>query len=129
MLLSLLLSNVAALTSTLSDISRPSFASQVDAAVVNTRELSEPLDRGEDSEEWLNIDAEHFDQMLENALTKGKSKARQDANAMEVNREETAEPAEETLASEQAKKLKDLANKVENFLEGEGDIEGAMFEE
>ncbi len=112
-----------------SDTSRPSFASQVDAAAAGVDELSEPLDRGEESDEWLNLNAEDFDQMLENSRTKGKSKARQDSNAMDVDKEETAESAENLLASEQAKKLKDLANKVENFIEGEGDIEGAIFDE
>ena len=112
--------------STLSDTSRTSFASQVDAAVAKVTELPESLDQGEESDEWLNIDAENFDQMLENGLTKGKVKARQHANAMDVDGDETAE---NSLASEQAKRLKDLANKVEDFIEGEGDIEGAIFEE
>lgn len=39
------------------------------------------------------------------------------------------ESPEDRLASEQAKKLKDLASKVENFIDGEGDLEGARFEE
>ena len=39
------------------------------------------------------------------------------------------ESPEDRLASEQAKKLKDLASKVESFLDGEGDVEGARFEE
>jgi hypothetical protein len=117
------------LTSTLSDTSRPSFASHVDAAATILKDLSEPLDRGEESDEWLNLDAENFDQILEDSRTKGKSKDRQDGNAMEVDVEETAESAEDRLASEQAKRLKDLANKVENFIEGEGDVEGAIFDE
>lgn len=101
----------------------------MDAAVAGVKELSEPLDRGEESDKWLNLNAEDFDQMLENSRTKGKSKARQDGNAMDVDKEETSESPEDLLASEQAKKLKDLANKVENFIEGEGDIEGAIFDE
>jgi hypothetical protein len=36
---------------------------------------------------------------------------------------------EDRVASEQAARLKDLASKVEQFVEGEGDIEGALFEE
>ena len=39
------------------------------------------------------------------------------------------ESPEDRLASEQAKKLKDLASKVESFIDGEGDVEGARFEE
>lgn len=98
----------------------------MDAAVANVKVFSEPLDRGEDSEEWLNIDAENFDQMLENCLTKGKVKAQKDTSSMDVDGDESVDDA---LASEQAKRLKDLANKVENFIEGEGDIDGAIFEE
>lgn len=37
--------------------------------------------------------------------------------------------SEEHLASEQASRLKDLAAKVEGFVEGEGDLEGARFVE
>ena len=36
---------------------------------------------------------------------------------------------EERLAEAQASKLKDLAKKVEEFVEGEGDLEGARFAE
>ena len=61
--------------------------------------------------------------MLENAHTQRTSKVQQD------NISETAKSAEDLLASEQARKLKVLADKVENFIEGEGDIEGARFEE
>ena len=48
---------------------------------------------------------------------------------MDIEKEETAKSAEDLLASEQARKLKVFADKVENFIEGEGDIEGARFEE
>ena len=119
----------AELTSTFSDTSRPSFASQVDAAIASVKELTEPLDRGEESDEWLSLNAEDFDQMLEDSRTKGKSKAPQNGNAMDIDKEKTAESAEDRLASEQAKRLKDLANKVEIFIEGEGDVEGAIFDE
>lgn len=37
--------------------------------------------------------------------------------------------AENRLASAQAAKLQELATKVEQFVEGEGDLEGAQFEE
>ena len=109
-----------------SDISRPSFASQVDAAVAGIKELPEPLDQGEDSEDWLTIDADNFDKMLEETLGKKKSKIQPDTSA--VNTEST-ESAEDELVSEQAKQFVDLANKVESFVEGEGDMEGARFEE
>ena len=48
---------------------------------------------------------------------------------MDVDPLDETESPEDKLASEQAKKLKDLATKVENFVDGEGDLEGARFEE
>jgi hypothetical protein len=48
---------------------------------------------------------------------------------MDVDSSGETESPEDKLASEQAKRLKDLATKVENFVEGEGDLEGARFEE
>jgi len=36
---------------------------------------------------------------------------------------------EDRIAAEQASKLQNLAAKVEEFVEGEGDLEGATFEE
>ncbi|KAG6892340.1 hypothetical protein C0992_000858, partial [Termitomyces sp. T32_za158] len=45
---------------------------------------------------------------------------------MDVDKPE--EGSEDRAASEQAVKLKELATKVENFVEGEGGLEGAMFD-
>jgi hypothetical protein len=45
--------------------------------------------------------------------------------SMEVNKEEV----EDEAATEQAARLKRLAEKVDAFVEGEGDLSGAMFEE
>ena len=36
---------------------------------------------------------------------------------------------EDRLASQQASKLKELADKVEDFVEREGEVEGALFDE
>ena len=36
---------------------------------------------------------------------------------------------EERIASDQAAKLRDLAEKVEKFVDGQGDLEGAVFSE
>jgi len=70
----------------------------------------------EEPDSWLDIDAENFDSMLQN-MAPGQS------NAMDVDQKE------EQLAQNQASKLKSLAQKVEEFVEGEGDLEGARFEE
>jgi hypothetical protein len=52
-----------------------------------------------------------------------------DPEAMDVDNPGPAKPTEDRLASEQASKLKELAEKVEGFVAGEGDLEGARFEE
>jgi len=57
----------------------------------------------------------------------GHTKKVRQEDAMVVDSPEI--PAEDRMASEQASRLKDLANKVEQFVEGEGDMEGARFEE
>ena len=53
--------------------------------------------------------------------------ARKPSDTMDVD--EPGAKAEDRLASAQAAKLQELATKVEQFVEGEGDIEGARFEE
>ncbi|KAF8213416.1 SGT1 protein-domain-containing protein [Mycena galopus ATCC 62051] len=106
------------------DATRPSFASLVTAAVSQTpADGLSSTDVYEDSDQWLNIDAKDFENMLE--TTMGSSK--QQENLMELDEEEAT--AEERMASEQASRLKNLATKVEAFVEGKGDLEGATFEE
>ncbi|KAI8995380.1 SGT1-domain-containing protein [Trametes punicea] len=106
------------------DASRPSFAAAVQVAINQYTD-----DRGlpsweEDSDDWLNVDAAALDAMLEKTMSatdKGKERA---ANAMDVD---SAEDEDERIAKAQAARLKDIAKKVEEFVEGEGDIEGARF--
>ncbi|KAJ3006221.1 hypothetical protein NUW54_g4020 [Trametes sanguinea] len=100
-----------------------SFASAVQAALGQYTD-----DRGlppgeEDPDDWLNVDAADFDAMLEKTMgaDKGKQKAFDD---MDVD---AAEDPDERVAKAQAARLKDLAKKVEEFVEGEGDLEGARF--
>jgi ribonuclease I len=81
----------------------------------------------EDADDWLNIDPQDFENMLQASLPASRRDA--DPAAMDVDNPEPAESAEDRLASEQASKLKELAEKVEGFVEGEGDLEGARFEE
>ncbi|KAJ7817403.1 SGT1 protein-domain-containing protein, partial [Mycena leptocephala] len=94
------------------DVTCPSFASLITAAISRTSDL--PFTHVyEDSDQWLYIDAKDFENMLE--TTMGSSK--QQENAME------------TVASDQASRLKSLATKVKAFVEGKGDLEGATFED
>lgn len=107
-----------------SDAKRPSFASQVNAASVDTS--IQPSAGEEDSDDWLNVDAENLDAMLEQAMAP--RKAGDTAVDMEVDRDTISENPEERLASEQANKLKNLAERVEKFVEGEGGLEGALLD-
>ena len=80
----------------------------------------------EDSDDWLNVDAQNFDNMLERTMGISKNKAE---NAMEVDKPEGGETEEDRVAKGQASRLQELAQKVEDFVEGEGDVEGAKFDE
>ena len=112
-----------------SDASRPSFANAVQAAISQYPDHSVvPLD-DEDSDDWLNVDASDFDAMLEKTtgVDKGKGKERVTVDgAMDVD---PTESEEDRVAKAQAERLRDLAKKVEEFVEGEGDVEGARFAE
>jgi len=83
--------------------------------------LSETPDQLEDSDDWMNVDAANFDDMLE--------QTRPQPQVEVMNVDSSGDGAEERVAKEQASRLQDLATKVQNFVEGEGDVEGAMFEE
>ncbi|KAI0702453.1 SGT1 protein-domain-containing protein [Cytidiella melzeri] len=96
------------------DATRPSFSSQVDSAIATAgKSFSvEP----EDSDDWLNVDVDDFDALLS-------SKMQNQSAAKEAQ----PELEKDTMANEQASRLKSLAQKVEEFVEGEGDVEGARF--
>jgi len=75
----------------------------------------------EDSDNWMEVDAANFDDMLE------RTRPQPQSQVMDVD--SSSNDAEERTAKEQASKLQDLATKVQEFVEGEGDMEGARFEE
>lgn len=104
-----------------SDALRPSFANQVDAAIAQAGSSpSFPLSPP-DADDWLNVDAESFDAMLEDAVKRPVGGSALPSDDPEAH--------EERIASEQAAKLRDLAEKVEKFVDGQGDLEGAVFSE
>ncbi|OSD05949.1 SGT1-domain-containing protein [Trametes coccinea BRFM310] len=105
------------------DASRQSFATAVQAALSQyTDDRGLPSD-AEDSDDWLNVDAADFDAMLEKTMGTDNGKQRV-SDDMDVD---AADDPEERVAKAQAARLKDLAKKVEEFVEGEGDLEGARF--
>ena len=92
-------------------------------------EAVQPSRDTEDPDEWLNIDSQSFDDMLEKKMGAPKTDAPINPDAMDVDLSEGELAKERKAEIEQASKLHDLAKKVETFLEGKGGIEGAEFEE
>ncbi|KIJ68680.1 hypothetical protein HYDPIDRAFT_173344 [Hydnomerulius pinastri MD-312] len=109
--------------------SRPSFAAQFNAALSRAPETLPDGDptQTEDSDEWMSIDAANFDEVLERAMHGDSA----NKNAMDVDAPGEGEDGgeENRVAKEQTEKLRDLAAKVEKFVEGKGDVEGARFED
>ncbi|KAL0578022.1 hypothetical protein V5O48_003972 [Marasmius crinis-equi] len=106
------------------EAARPSFTALVSSAISRAPGTLLTSSQDEDDDSWLNIDAESF----EDALAKAQSKRPADPNAMDVDSTNEI-TAEDRVASEQAARLRDLAAKVEEFVEGEGDLEGARFKD
>ena len=69
---------------------------------------------------------ESFDELIAQKMGQKQSAESKD---VEMKSPRDNDRAEDDAAEEQAKKLKNLAAKVEDFVEGEGDLEGALFEE
>ncbi|KAG2156499.1 SGT1-domain-containing protein [Suillus bovinus] len=104
------------------DATRPSFAALFNSALSIAPEyLTEMPDETEDSDDWMNVDAANFDDMLE--------RTRSQPQSQEMDVDSTCDEVQERIAKEQANKLQDLATKVQKFVEGEGDVEGARFED
>ena len=81
-------------------------------------ELEVSADALEDSDSWLEVSPDELDGMLLRASGKG-----QNEEAAE------GETAKMDLGAEHGQALQDLAKKVEQFVGGQGDIEGAKFAE
>lgn len=74
---------------------------------------------GEDSDDWLGIDEEMLDGMLDGSESTNKP----------LSPKVLKNGGENEVAGAQAELLHKLAGKVRHFVEGEGDLEGAKFEE
>lgn len=88
-------------------------------------------DLEEDSDDWLNVDAENFEQNLAGTMRHGMQTGNGnviEADAMDVDNN-TRDDEEDRQTKAQAEKLKGLARKIERFVEDEGTMEGAVFEE
>jgi hypothetical protein len=102
---------------------RPSFAHQVDTAILTATSGPEcsyeaPDDAPEDSASWLEVSPDELDGMMMRASGRkpGESNPKGDGQKIEIG-------------EEHGQALGDLAKKVEAFVGGEGDLEGARFQE
>lgn len=78
--------------------------------------------RAADSDDWLNVD---LDAVFGEATSQGPSSQQTNAGAtLPTENDELDEDQEE---KEQVSELRNLAKQVEEFVEGEGDLEGARF--
>lgn len=108
----------------LSDATRPSFAALVNAAITQATSNGQTAEKKEDqveeeSDDWLAVDPSSLDSILREPKP----------DATQGSQMNVDDAGEDQAAEEQAKRLKDLAQKVQNFVEGEGELEGATFEE
>lgn len=112
-----------------SDSSRATFAEAFNSAITRAVDTSVPQGE-EDSDDWLHLDATDFDAMLEKTI--GRSSANKSGqeilqDAMDVDAK--TNDGEDPVVKTQATRLQELASKVEEFIEGKGDLEGAQFAE
>lgn len=97
---------------------RPSFAYQVDKAIESAADadvtaFTTTEDAPEDSDSWLEVSPDELDGMMQRASGAGGS-----GSGDKVE-----------LGDEHGQALGDLAKQVEEFVGGQGDIEGARFVE
>ena len=82
------------------------------ACTLDASEIQISPDAPEDSESWLEVDPQELDAML--AKTSGRPAQRDPDGDLEVD-------------GEDGEALQDLARKVEDFVGGQGDLQGARF--
>lgn len=85
--------------------------------------LPQPQNLQEDPDDWLYIDESRLEDMLQGKPDKAPEGSADAAETM------TQGEQEEEIAKEQAKRLQGMADKFSSFLEGQGALEGAMFED
>ena len=113
-----------------SNVNRPSFASLVNSAVSAAQSLKALVkfdDGEEESDDWLTADEGTVDRMLTQSLPV-RASSTVGAGDMDVN-EENPRTEFEDKVTKQAGQLRNLADKVEKFVEGQGDAEGVKFDE
>ncbi|KIR43811.1 hypothetical protein I307_00147 [Cryptococcus deuterogattii 99/473] len=102
---------------------RPSFAYLVDNAIASCSlsldQLAVSENAPEDNDDWLQISPDELDSMMLHASGQAKRSNKQDEGQ---GKKEDVE-----LTEEDGKALGDLAKKVQEFVGGQGDLQGARF--
>lgn len=86
---------------------------------------TELKDEGEDPDDWLNVDPMELDHTLKQYHRQKDGLAPTKPDGVD----DMVDAGEDTVANEQAGRLKKLAERMEGFVEGEGALEGALFDE
>ena len=89
---------------------------------LRTQPPTELKDEGEDPDDWLNVDPMDLDHTLKEYHQQKEGPTDSDVGDM-------VDEDGDTVAHEQAGRLKELAKRMEGFVEGEGAVEGALFDE
>lgn len=97
---------------------------EVNLAISQAKDDAVVSTRAEDSDSWLDVDVTTLDTMLEQTL---QVKPPPPSEAMPVDPPD--ENTEDDVTRQQTAKLQEMAKKVEAFVEGKGDLEGARFDE
>ena len=105
---------------------RESFALVVNKAVARANDSTGIIALNEDSDDWLNVDAENFEEKLTQTF-RGRTTEAKGESAMDVDK--SPDDMEHALAQDQADRLKHLAKKIEGFVEGQGTVDGAVVDE
>ncbi|KAF8587285.1 SGT1-domain-containing protein [Ramaria rubella] len=113
--------------------SRTSFASLVNSAISqawtqgNNDNIYGSANGEEDPDDWLSVNETTLESMLSERPQASRTPHKR--SDIDVDMEGQTLPPEDGEETEQAGQLRNLANKVEQFIQGEGDIDGATFED
>lgn len=123
-----------------SDVKRPTFAALVNDAIVNVdngRLAAAQASQQEDSEGWLDIDEASVNAIIRSRRSTEVPTVAQHEHSHGPNRKTSvpntfdidASEEEANLVKSEAARLRSLARKVDDFVHGGGDLEGARFNE
>jgi hypothetical protein len=98
----------------------------VNAAIAKADDL-EPSQDIEDDDDWLTVSAEDFDSVWQEKMRPNDAPSTN--REMDVDHSPHSENGEDGMTKAQVAKLRELASKVDAFVTGDGDVEGALFEE